>query len=29
MGFSDSFIVAFVNGNKTEIKKAIEMIKKD
>ena len=29
IGFSDSFIVAFVNGNKTEIKKAIEMIKKD
>ena len=29
MGFSDSFIVAFVNGNKTEIKKAIGMIKKD
>jgi len=29
IGFSDSFIVAFVNGNKTEVKKAIEMIKKD
>ena len=29
IGFYDSFIVAFVNGNKTEIKKAIEMIKKD
>jgi len=28
MGFVDSFIVAFVNGNKTEIKKAVDMIKK-
>ena len=28
MGFLDSFIIAFVNGNKTEIEKALQIMKK-